>query len=197
MKWNKFQEKLQKYPFLEQDLIWRSPSRFTKEFVRTKVGYIAFRLFETLDMSAVGSSIGTPLESKYIHAKEECYHNVDYQISFHIEGEDDGARLRYVTDDEGKIGIQAHIDDIQQWFDSCFGFKDKQLVWERVIKRTTRGSSRAGLTEMNLEIYMFPQFYRFKPRPRVPLPLPDPAYLAYLRNEPMPPIIPNMAEFTS
>ncbi len=193
MKWNKFQDELKKHPFLAHDLTWRGVGRFTKEFVRTKVGYIAFRPFETLNMSAVGSSIGIPLKSKYIHAKEECYHNVDYQISFHIEGENDGSRLRYVTDDEGKIGIQAHIDDIQQWFDNCFGFIDKQLVWERVIKRTTRGSSRAGLTEMNLEIYLFPKFYRFKPMPRVPLPPPDPAYTAYLRHEKMPPIIPNMS----
>lgn len=190
MKWKKFRELQAQYPFLAHDLNWRGVLRDTKEFVRTKVGFIAFRPFEKLDLSAKHSSSSTPLKSDYVHVKMECYRAVEYQLSFHVEGEGDGTRLRYVTTDIGDGSIQAHIDDVTRWFEGCEVFRGKQLIWERIVKRTVSGSSHAGLTDMSLEIYLFPRFYRFKPMPRTPLPPPDPAYMAYINGEPMPPIVP-------
>lgn len=195
MKWKKFREIQAQYPFLSHDLNWRGVLRDTKEFVRTKVGFIAFRPFEKLDLFAKQSSSGTPLKSNYVHVKMECYKAVEYQLSFHVEGEDNSARLRYVTTDIGDGSIQAHIDDVTRWFEGCEVFRGKQLVWERVVKRTVRGSSHAGLTDMSLEIYLFPRFYRFKPMTRTPLPSVNPATIAYMNGAPMPPIIPRTLGF--
>ncbi|HEU0080501.1 MAG TPA: hypothetical protein VFQ72_00535 [Candidatus Paceibacterota bacterium] len=195
MKWKKFCELQAQYPFLAHDLNWRGVLRDTKEFVRTKVGFIAFRPFEKLDLSASSSSRGTPLKSDYVHVKMECYTAVEYQLSFHVEGEGDGTRMRYVTTDIGDGSIQAHIDDVTRWFEGCEVFRGKQLVWERVVKRTVSGSSYAGLTDMSLEIYPFPRFYRFKPMPRTPLPPSDHSHVAYVTGAPMPPIIPGTLSF--
>ena len=190
MKWKKFLELQAQHPFLGNDLNWRGVLRNHKEFVRTKVGFIAFRPFDKLDLAAKAASSGTLLKSNYVHVKIECYQAVEYQLSFHVEGEADGTRLRYVTTDVGDGSIQAHIDDVIRWFEGCEVFRGKQLIWERVVKRTVSGSSHVGLTNMSLEIYLFPRFYRFKPIPRTPLPPADPATVAYLTGAPMPPIIP-------
>ncbi len=162
-----------------------------KEFVQTKVSFIAFRPFEKLDLSEKYSSSSVPLESRYVHVEMERYKAVEYQLIFHVEGQCDGTRLRYVSDDVGDGSIQAHIDDITKWFEGCEVFHGKHLIWERVVKRTVSGSSHTGLTEMSLEIYPFPQFYRFRPIPRKLSPPKDPARIAYLTGAPMPPIIPS------
>ncbi len=159
MKWNKFQEISKQHPYLADTLVWRGTCQDTKEFVRKKVGFIAFRPFEKLDLSATQVYESSPLKSKYIYAKMECYKGVEYQIVFHIEGEAEGSRLHHVTFNEIGDNIQAHINEVIRWFKGCDVFSGKQIIWERVVKRTVKGSSYAGLTEMNLEIYQFPQGY--------------------------------------
>lgn len=193
MKWNKFHKLATQYPFLAHDLVWRgsAPSDI-KQFVREKVGFIAFRPFEALDLSSKSTSSSTPLKSQYRHTQMESYQVVEYQLNYHVDadGTDGCGRLGYVTPSLGDGSIQAHIDDTMEWLEECDVFKGKQLVWERVVKRTTRGSSHSGLTSMNLEVYLFPRGYRFRSLPcAAPLPV-DPAYAAYVRGEPMPPIIP-------
>ncbi len=195
MKWKKFLELQAQHPFLGHDLNWRGVLRGYKEFVRTKVSFIAFRPFDKLDLTAKTASSGTPLKSYNVHVKMECYKAVEYQLNFHVEGEDNVTRLRYVTTDIGDGSIQAHIDDVIRWFEGCEDFRDKQLIWERVVKRTVSGSSHVGLTDMSLEIYLFPRFYRFRPVPRTPLPPPDPAHVAYVTEVPMTPIIPRTLSF--
>jgi hypothetical protein len=202
MKWNKFMALQSQYPFLANDLSWRGVLRDTKEFVRKKIGYIAFRPFETLDLTSKATSSITVLKSAFRYTQMESYTSVEYQISFHVEGEgkhEGGSgvdRLRYVTSEVGDGSIQAHIDDVTAWFTSCEAFNGKQLIWERVVKRTVSGSSHVGLSNMNLEIYVFPRFYRFRSLPRTLPPPPSRARLAYLRGEPMPPLIPGTLRFT-
>ena len=192
MKWKKFLDLRAEHPFLEHYLTsFRCAPRDIKEFVRTKVSFIAFRPFERLALAVKATSSSTPLKSNFVHAKMECYEAVEYHLGFHVEGEAEGSRLRYITTtDVGDGSIQAHIDDITKWFESYDGFRGKQLVWDWIVRRTMSGSSYIGLTEMSLEIYLFPRSYRFKPMPRVPLPPPDPAHMAYVTGAPMPPIIP-------
>jgi hypothetical protein len=191
MKWKKFLELQAKYPFLPNDLCWRGTLPDAKDFVRKKVGFIAFRPFEKLDLSETYSSNSTPLDTKYAHVKMAYYTTVEYQISFHIEGENEGTRTRHVDPGIGDGSIQAHIDDIMRWFDGCEVFQDKRLMWERVIKRTVSGSSYAGLTSMNLEIYQFPRYYRCKPWSfDYNIPVPNPATRAYVLGEEMPPLVP-------
>ncbi len=189
MKWSKFQELTAKHPFLTHDLTWRGASKTNKEFIRTKVGFIAPRPFEKLDLASKATSSGTPLSSKYVHAQMESYKAVSYQISFHIEDEPEASRLRYITSDVGDGSIQAHIDDITTWFESCDAFRGKQIIWERVVRRTVSGSSFVGLSSMNLEFYLFPKFYRFRTIP-IDRPVTNPARYAYFTGGEMPPIIP-------
>lgn len=180
MKWNKFLGLQRQHPFLAQDLNWRGVLPNMKEFVRTKVNYIAFRPFESLDLYT-GPSSGTSGTSA-----------VEYQLVFHVEGEYDNARLRDVTTDS----IQAHIDMVMLLFETCEDFRGKQLIWERIVKRTVRGSVNTGLlTGMDLEIYLFPRFYRFRPMPKPPSRPVSQSVIAYMTGGQIPPILPGTTEF--
>lgn len=183
MKYKKFLDLNNQYPSLARDLSWRGVLRNLKEFVKKKVGFIAYRPFEKLDLTAKEESIASPLK---------CYKLTQYELHFHVEGEGEGTRLRHVSPGIGDGSIQAHIDEITKWFDGCETFRGKQLIWERAIKRTVSGSSHAGVTEMNLEIYLFPPRYRFKRMSLAPTPPPDPAMIAWITGGEMPPIIPRM-----
>ncbi len=190
MKWSKYLALYAQYPFLNIDLCWRGMLPSVKEFVRKKVGYIAFRPFEKLDLSAKYSPSSTEIKSMFVHVRTEYYTAIEYQISFHIEGESASTRSRYVDPGIGDGSIQAHIDDLIKWFEGCEVFQGKQIIWERVIKRTVSGSSYAGLTKMDIEIYLFPRNYRCKPQSfNVSVPIPNPATRAYVLNEEMPPLV--------
>jgi hypothetical protein len=198
MKWEKFKELEKKHPYVAHDLVWRSEIKGNlKEFVRTKVGFIAHRPFEKLDLSSTGVSSVEELNSNFLHARMERYVETAYQISAHVEGEAESSRLRYVS--AGKHvpdgTIQGHIESLLNWFQDCKNYNGKQLVFERVVKRTLSGSSHCGLTNMNLEIYPFPPRYRFRPIERPPLPRPDQAMVAFLSGGPMPPIVPGSLGF--
>ncbi len=190
MKWSKFLELQKNHPFIAHDLSWRGEPQDNKEFVRKKVGYIAFRPFGSLDLTAKETSSSTPLKSNHPGVDMGYYRAVEYQISFHVEGEADSTCLRYVTTDVGDGSIQAHIDDVTDWFESCDDFQGKQLVWERVVRRTVCGSSHTGLTSMSLEIFLFPRHYRFKPVKWEPIPAPNRATIAYLNGDALGPIVP-------
>lgn len=192
MKWKKFLALQAQHPFLGHDLNWRGVLKDPREFVRTKVGFIAFRPFDKLNLAAKAASSSTLLKSNNVHRTMECYQAIEYQLRFHVEGEADRTRLRYVTTDVGNGSIQAHIDDVTRWFEGCEVFRGRQLIWERIVKRTLSGSSHFGLTDMSLEIYLFPRFYRFRSIPQERLPQPDEAAMAYARGGEMPPIIPDL-----
>lgn len=164
MKWKKFVELRARYPFVESDVLQSSGYvSDIREFVRQKVGFIAFRPFEKLDLTTKPSWSDMPLKSEYAFVKMASYQAVEYSLIFHVEGEKPGSRLRDIHNDVGDGSIQAHIDHIMEWFNGCEVFNGKQLIWERVIRRTRSGSSHVGLTEVNLEIFLFPPNYRFRP----------------------------------
>ncbi len=189
MKWNKFQEMMYRHPFLVDDLnsvgIVKKGKEI-KEFVRTRVGFIAFRPFEKLDLASKTVSNGERLPSDYVYAKLERFTRVDYDLMFHHEGEPEGSRGRNVFSDKGDGSIQAHIDDVTKQFETLEHYRGKQLIWDRVIKRTLHGSSHMP-AKIDLEIYLFPQGYRLKPMPRIPVPPIDPGHLAWMNYEPCPP----------
>lgn len=162
MKWKKFCDLVEKHNLSPHDLVWRGTLRSDREFVRTKVNYIAFRPFEKLDLSAKNSSTSTPLQGSYDIVRKVCYQEVVYEIRFHIEGGGEGTRLRYVGND-GDGSVQACIEHIVEWFEGCQTFRGKRIVWERVVKKTVCGSWHVGLSKMSLEIYEFPVNYRFAP----------------------------------
>lgn len=190
MKWKKFLELQKRHPFIEQDLKWRGDLLDTKEFVRKKVSFIAFRPFDSLDLCSK-STLMTPVNwnshSNVVH----------YHLSFHIEGEEYGTNFRHVNGSVGDGSIQAQIDDATKWLENEKEFDGRQLVWERVVRTTMRVGTITGLTEMSLEIYLFPRQYRYRQTPREPFVPPDPATIAYMEGRPMPPIIPGTLTFMS
>ena len=203
MKWAKFLELKEKYPFIEECILSTSFAserdrqhnrKDCKEFVRTKIGFIAIRPFESLNLAEKGSWRSSPIagEEHLKYAKMECFESTYFQISFHVEGEPDGSRGRFVYASSELSSIQDHIDEITKWFEGCEAFLGKQLIWEWIARREKSGSSHVTLSQMNVEIYLFPKFYRFKPERRKKWTLPpvDPALKAYLNNERMPPIMP-------
>ena len=192
MKWNRFCKLKEKHPFVSIDLRHeKNISHSTKEFVKKKVGFIAFRPFDSLDLSRKCSLICIPPTID----PSECCRSVEYHMRFHIEGEDDGIRLWFVGNHIGDGSIQANIDHVTNALELKGELRGKQLVWERVVKYIFSGSSHAGITVLNLEIYQFPRFYRFRPIPRTPSRPVNPSVIAYMTGGPMPPIIPGTTKF--
>lgn len=171
MKWKKFLELQARNPSLLHDLQWRVvlAGREIREFVRTKVGFIAYRPFEKLDLNTKPPMDITRLDRTYACVPAESYVGVEYDLIFHYEGEAPGSCGRIVTSNSMDVGdgsIQAHIDSITRWFESNIkAFQGKRIVWERVIKRTVSGGIYTGLASMNLEIYLFPPAYSPMPAP--------------------------------
>lgn len=161
MKWHKFLQLREKNPQLVHDLMWTNNNRNLKDFVRTTVGFIAYRPFETIDLSTARESITSePMKSEYQFVEMSSWKTVRYNLWFHVEGEGESTRGRFVGPDIGDGSIQAHIDEIKKWFAGCEVFRGKQLIWERIVKKTVSGSSHAGTTEVNFEIFLFPQVMR-------------------------------------
>lgn len=194
MKWRTFSALQRRHLFIKDDLTWNGSSHGNKEFVQERVGFIAFRPFDKLSLSEKNSSSSTPLPSEYRHVQMEWYKSVQYRLVFHVEFEPDGSRQRFLGTDIGDGSLQAHIDDVTEWFQSCRAFDDKQLVWERVVKYTVTGSTRRGISEMNLEIYPFPRFYRFRAIRRHVY-QGNPSGTSDLDNEELPPLIPGTLRF--
>ncbi len=190
MKWKKYRDLQVKCPFIADDLCWGFIYPNTKDFVRTRISFIAFRPFESLDLSAKQTSTRS-LGGDCTSSEIPCCKTVDYKVVFHVQFEENATRLFQVTDDKGDGSIQAHIDDVTTWFDSQEEFVGKQLVWDRVVKRTAnRVLQTRQITNMSLEIYLFPKFYRFKPMPSRPYSPPNPEYDAWVKEKPLPPILP-------
>lgn len=189
MKWRKFSDLQRRHPFIMDYLTWNGSFCGNKEFVQERVGFIAFRPFDKLSLSEKDSSSGTSLPSEYQHVQMERYEIVQYRLVFHVEFEPDGSRQRFLGTDIGDGSLQAHIDDVTEWFQNCRDFDDKQLVWERVVKYTVTGSTRRGISEMNLEIYPFPRFYRFRAIRRHVY-QGNPSGASDLNNGELPPLIP-------
>ena len=158
MKWKKFEELAILHPYVYRDLQFHAGSRVMKELVRTKVGFIAFRPFDKLDLTAKSESRSEPFRRNNPHCIKSHYESVEYIVSFHVEGEREDSRLRFVGPLDGGR-IQDCIDHLVEWFEGCESFRGKKLIWERVTKRSVSGSWHL-VSNINLEIYPFPPDYR-------------------------------------
>lgn len=175
MKWQKFLHMQQKHPFIMNVFDSQGNLEDVKDFVRKKVGYIAFHPFEKLDLSSRGQTISAPVESSDAQSEASHFKTVEYQMYFHAPIESGGSGSRLVTHNVGNGSIQAHIDDVMKWVESSDQFRYEQLVWDYVVRRTSRGSTRVGLTNIDIEIFLFPRLYRARQIQRKPSkPLPDP-----------------------
>jgi hypothetical protein len=197
MKWKKFLEIEVKHPTLRRDLGLNGQGQGeVKDFVRTKVDYIAFRPFESLDLLQKSSSSSDELQGLCDSISgSRTYNYVEFALGFHIRLEEDwGTRVRHVDASVGSGSIQAHIDDVLLCFEHDKKLEGKQPFWECITKRTLKGSLRHGLTSMILEIYQFPRHYGLFPIKRsvetVSGPKPDYTHSYYSDEKPPGPIIP-------
>jgi len=143
--------------------MWTNGNRNLKEFVRTKVGFIAYRPFETINLlTARESVVSWQMKSDYEFVQMHSWKAVNYDLWFHVEGEGESTRVRFMSPDIGNGSIQAHMEEISKWFAGSQYFRGKQLIWERIVKKTKSGSSHAGTTEINFEIFLFPKGYGFR-----------------------------------
>lgn len=198
MKWKKFMDLKAKHPFLEQDLDWIDEPHQSnlREFVRTKIEFIAFRSFHELDLNMKPVSVSTPIAGSDGQTMTRYYNKtVEYKISFRAEDEADCARRRYVAARFRPDSILDHINEVTAWFEYCDEFHGKQLVWERIVKRTKNGSSHTGITKIKLEIYQFPKFYRSRPVSRLLSSRPELATIAWMAGSKLPQISPETLEF--
>jgi hypothetical protein len=198
MKYAKFREYSEKYPWLSEVIGFSLQgsillSGVLKEVIRTKIGFITFRPFETLSMEVTESSEGSIIpDERYKHVKMERWATIRYYIYFHIRGNENPERIAFPSQNSS---VGERIEELKKWYLSCEAFKDTTLVFDRVIRLTTTGSSYTGLSNANFEIYEFPLE---KAGTRHPLRTPEivpnqlviDANRAYMNNQPMPPIMP-------
>ena len=198
MKYKKYIVRIGQHPWLTGAVRF-SLARFNggndclKEVVRTKVGYIAPRPYEKLDLNAKNSSSSQPLSSKYRFVAMEMWTSVDYSIHFVVSG-DGHERIAFL--DGGKT-VGQRLDEIKAWFLKCDAFEGQSLIISGIIKQNRSGSSHSGLTNVNFEFYEPPVGERAIHRPNAIRDLLPrltqyelEARRAYMAGEPLPPLIP-------
>lgn len=195
MKWRKFLEIEAKHPTILRDLGLSGQSRGeVKEFVRTKVDYIAFRQFESLDLLCTTSSQPDDNSDICDISVHTSFTVVEFSLCFHIQLEEMGTNVRHVDKSVGMGSIQEHIDDVISCFEHDKKLEGKRPSWEYVVKRTSKGSLYHGLSSLHLEIYQFPRHYGLLPIKRsvetVSGPKLDYNHSYYSDEKPPGPIIP-------
>lgn len=190
MKMKNYLRLVQRHPFVADDMT-RIFGNDPRERVRTEVEYIAFRPFETLDLNAKS----TPLHKFTNTGVDEHYEHVTYCLVYHVEDESAGEHQMYAV--FNSFSIEGQIESIMRMFEGHAEYATKQMVWERVIKRVTRGTHATSVQRNTFEVYLFPQHYRFRPIDCRPAPCADRAHMAYLTDGPFPPIIPRTLSFSS
>ena len=193
MKYAKYVSLVEQHPWLSEAIRF-CLCRFTtgsngnmKEIVRTKIGFVAPRPYNSLALLGKDASSSQTLPSPYKYAVLEKWSSVNYSVHFQISGD---AHERIVFPDGGRTVVQL-MEEVKEWFLKCESFKDQTMVILGIIKQSRSGSSHTGLTNVNIEFYEPPVGQRAIHYPSKATPkAPDEAARAYVDGTPMPPIIP-------
>lgn len=194
MKWKKFQELVKRYPFVASEVSLLGVRLDNKEFMRIHVGFIAFRPFSSLDMNARSSFEVKSLDPEVQFFATQRFEMVEYSVCVGI----DGTPERVVLPTSQSPTINEVIDIIDKAFESE-SMKGKTTSWLHVVKKSAHGSTgnaRSFVTDLNIEIYPFPRFYRAKPIHMTPITPASPAHIAYVTGALMPPLIPGTLRFS-
>lgn len=194
MKWKKFQELVKRYPFVASDVGLLDVSLANnKQFVRRHVGFIAFRPFESLDLNSHSTFKVVPTETSPTTPPSYRFEMVEYSICVTF-GDKTG---RITLNTPNSPTIKEAIEKFDTFYETRVGVDEQSVDWKHVVRKSVRGNSDAHLvTEMNIEIYPFPRFYRARPIPMPSMTLPSPSHIAYMTGAHMPPLIPGTLRFS-
>lgn len=193
MKWKKFQDLVRKHPFVASEVSLLGVRLDNKEFVKRYVGFIAFRPFSSLDLNARSTFEVKSLDPEVQFFATQRFEMIEYSVCVEI----DGTPERVVLPTSQSPTINAVIDIIDMAFESE-SMNGKTTSWLRVVKKSAHGSTgnaRSFVTELNIEIYPFPRFYRARPIHMTPITPANPSHIAYMTGAPMPPLIPGTLRF--
>ncbi|MFC1598462.1 hypothetical protein ACFL2U_00400 [Patescibacteria group bacterium] len=157
MKWNKFEAILDENPWLRgfvgsskvisalNNYPADKAKAMLKEWVRTRINFVAFRPFESLNILETNMRNGNGPDYTWVH----------YKILLHIEGEAFAYRARSVAwdveEDEDETSIRKVIEHLITWHQLYWAKQGKGLIFDAVIKETGNETSRS------LEIFRFPE----------------------------------------
>lgn len=193
MKWKKFQELVKRHPFVASEVSLLGVRLDNKEFIEL-VSFIAFRPFTSLDLEARSTFKVESIVPEHALFAISRYEMVEYSVCVEIDGKPE----HVVLPTSQSPTISEVIDIIDKAFESE-SMVGKTTSWLRVVKKSAHGSTgnaRGFITELNIEIYPFPRFYRTRPIHMPPITTASPAHIAYMTGASMPPLIPGTLRFS-
>ncbi|MCX6744537.1 MAG: hypothetical protein NTX82_03365 [Candidatus Parcubacteria bacterium] len=120
-----------------------------KDWVRTRLQFVAFRPFEALDTTLTNHQSGEGADYKW----------EKYQVLIHIEGEPFAHRARSVAwkpeAEEDETSVHKVIEHLVRWHQQYWGKESKKLVFDAVIK--TKGQDHSH----SIEIFRFPENFGY------------------------------------
>jgi hypothetical protein len=174
MKWNKFEILAANQPWIvgmvdtNEQLIDPATGRrdITKlgklrEFVRHKLGYVAFRPFNRLNLEEKRGWYES--QTSFDHAiRCEPYLGGDFDTWYEVEWTvltHNGAGITSDWSVRDDTSILDTIQAIKTRNDEGF-LGEGDLSFDFVVRTSTEGTKLEGLTEMTVEVYRFPLGYR-------------------------------------
>jgi hypothetical protein len=153
--------------------------------VRKQIEFIAFRPFPSLDLSLRTSSSTTKTASN----------GVFLTVFYHFGGEAICSRAEDV-DCFGKETLQETIDSLRSTEGEEARVAGKSFVIDYIIREDVVSLESTGEGVIKIQVYEVPLEAKLHiSAPREVLSPVDPAQLAYINREPMPPIIPGTTSF--
>jgi hypothetical protein len=143
-----------------------------RDWVTNKVGHIAFRPFNGLDLDSedskdirlVGSNNAFVDDGSFVPMHHQ-WNDHNYYVLFHLNDIDDTSfcRVKYLQVDSGPnpnngITIAQAIQAVIDWHQTKY---EHVIVFDAVIKVCTVGNSMDGTTNQKVDVFRFPEDYCF------------------------------------
>lgn len=165
MKWNRFERVLEASPWLQwhigspylQSLPLNVPAdearRQLREYIRTRVNYVAFRPFALLDLASTNVEDFKEMpNSEYRNVRFWMGWSVRHVLRFHIEGPDKPfERIRYI-----ETSIADSIRHLVEWHGECWAKQNCELKLDAIVKVTSYSNDIAKFGRQEFEVYKFP-----------------------------------------
>lgn len=152
----------------------RAAEAMLKRHIQTKVDFIAFRDFNTLDLSS--GNLNKKFTTATISAGKSTVQalHVTYHVRFHIvDADQPGDRMAYIdnADYDGEDGKCTSINEVIKsriaWHREYWAPQGKALRFDAVVRRTTAwvqiNTHQWKCTNESLEIFRFPESYTYPP----------------------------------
>jgi hypothetical protein len=174
-----------------------------RDFVRHRLDYITFRPWRNLNLlSVTGDWVtmdtlewGVRCDPRF-GGKRDASYIVDWEIVWHV-----GDQAPAPTPHEDGYAINDSLLRILGEYEAGH-FGRGELSFDFIVRRSTEVSSKKASLTMAIEMYVVPGYILHTPPFARPQTVVDDtrervARRAYLRNEPLPPLIPGSLTFAS